>query len=228
MFVDRVADHAAHLGVAHLDLGQRLAVFAFAQQVGDAAIPVHVQAGVERRVGQDRRCPFDGVDLGHHGGVDETRDVEEALVVPLRVGGLEHVAHGVVFARKHGVQHGQPQPPVACEAGGFDALGVQRQRAVVVHTQLAVDAATQARLRGLVAAVDLRAVPPMGDFVDGAGGRHFAPAHARRVGLCFADEHLGLPVAAARGVVFGQRHFDHVVENNLAVVDPVAVHELNP
>ena len=45
-------------------------------------------------------------------------------------------------------------------------FAVERQRAVLVEPQLAVDAATQPVLRGLVAAVDLRAVPPVGHLVD--------------------------------------------------------------
>ena len=43
-----------------------------------------------------------------------------------------------------------------------------------VEAELAVDAAAQAVLGGLVAAVDLRAVPPVGDLVDVGQRRRLA------------------------------------------------------
>ena len=228
MLVDRVADHAAHLGVAHLDLVDGLALLAVAKEVDQQAVPVGVQRRVQHLVGQDRRRPFDRVDLGHDRGVDEPRHVEEARVAPLRITGLELVADGVVLVHEQRVQHRQADPPVALEAGLLDALAVERQRAVGVDAHLAADVAAQRVLRGLVAAVDLRAVPPVRDLVDGAGDGHFHAVAARRVALAAADEHLGLPVAGAGRVVFGQRHFDDVGEVDLAVVDPVAIHELDP
>ena len=48
------------------------------------------------------------MDLGHHRGVDEPRDIEEAVVVPVGVGLVQHVADGVVLAHEKGVQHRKP------------------------------------------------------------------------------------------------------------------------
>ena len=168
------------------------------------------------------------MDLGHHRGVDEARDVEQPRVVPLRVGGLELVADGVVLVHEQRVHQRQAEPPVALEARLFHALGVERQRAVGVDAHLAAGMAAQQVLGRLVAAVDLRAVPPVRDLVDGAGDGDFDTVAAGRVALAAADEHLGLPVARSGSIVFGQRDLDHVVEVDLAVVDPVAVHELDP
>ena len=216
------------LGVSNVYPGQRLSRLALVQCKGQQAVPVHVQPDVERRIGENGRGPFDGMDLGHHRGVDEPRDIEEAVVVPVGVGLVQHVADGVVLAHEKGVQHRNAHPPVAGEAGLLDALPVHRQRAVAVQSHFAEQAATQVVLRVLVAAVDLRAVPPVRDLVDRTRRGRLQGTAARRVGLGPADEDLALPVATAPRVIRRQRHRDHGVGEDLAVVDPVAVHELDP
>jgi len=45
---------------------------------GDAP-PVGGHAGLEGGVGEDRGGPFDGVDFGHEGAVDEARLVEDLI-----------------------------------------------------------------------------------------------------------------------------------------------------
>ena len=229
VLVDRVAHHATQLGVDHLHGRQGLARLAVAvREVADQPVPVGVHAVVQRRVGQDGRRPFDGVDLGHHRGVDQPRHVEQPVVVPLGVGRRQVRADGVVLAREQRVQHRQAHPPVADEPGVLHAVVGHGQAAVGLQPQAAAGVLAQAVLRGLVAAVQLRAVPPVRHLVDGAAGGGLFPRRARGVGLAAADEHLGLPVARARRVAVGQRHLDGLEVVDLAVVDPVMVHELDP
>ena len=228
MLVDRIADHAAHLRIADVDVGHRLAVTALAEDVGQAAIPVHVDAEGQARIGQDAGRPFDRVDLGHQRRVDQPRDVERRVVRPIGIGLRQMVANGVVLAHEQGVQQRHADPPIAREAGVLHPVGGQWQAAIVLQPHLAADMAAQTVLRGLVAAVDLRAVPPMRDLVDRGPADLFQAGHAGRIGLGAADEHLGLPVARARRVVVGQGHLDRILEHDLAMVDPVTVHELDP
>ena len=94
--------------------------------------------------------------------------------------------------------------------------------------EVAVDAAPQAVLGGLVAAVDLRPVPPVGDLVDVRHRRRLADLAAGGVGLGPADEHPVLAEAPPGGVVLVERDLDDVVLEHLAVGDPVAVLELDP
>ena len=203
------------------------------KEVGQQAEPVRVQPGLECLVGQNGRGPFDGVDLGHQRSVDEPRDIEQAVVCPFGVRVVQHVADGVVFPREKGVQHAEANPPVAHESGVLDArLGVDRQRAVGIQLHLPRVFATEAVLSVLVTAVELRAVPPVGDFVEESRlGRFFAHARraaARRVDLRPADHQLGLLVAVLRGVVFGQGHLEEGAGLGIAVAYPVMVHELDP
>ena len=226
--VDRVAHHAAEFGVGDLDLVYCLAPLAFAQRTFHQPVPIGVHAGVQRRVGQDGGGPLDGVDLGHDGRVDEARHVEQARIVPLGVGGGELIADGVVLAHEQGVQQGQADPPVAPEARVFHALAIRWQGAVGIEAHLAARMAAQPVLRGLVAAIDLRAVPPVRDLVDGAAGGYLHAVAAGRVALAAADEHLGLPITPACFVVLGQGDVDGLLVVNLAVAHPVVGHELNP
>ena len=125
----------------------------------------------------------------------------------------------------------EAHPPVAHEAGVLNARArVNRQRAVGIQPHLAEVVATQAVLSDLVAAVDLRAVPPVGDLVDETRGGGLFDHRRLRVGsdLRPADRQLGLLVAVACGVVRRQRTSMNVAGHGIAVADPVMVHELDP
>src|SRR6266511_3976717 len=74
------------------------------------------------------------------------------------------------------MQERQPDPEVARDAGGVDVgLEIPRRQAVLVDPQLSVLARAQCVGEGGIAAVDLRAVPPV-RVVGDEGGR------SRRVG----------------------------------------------
>ena len=105
VFLDWIAHDTAELWITDVDLGHGLALVAGAQEVRRQPIPVRVQARVHRRVGKDRRRPFDRVDLGHHRGVDEPRHVEQAGVVPVRILRLQPVADRVVLFDEQRMEH---------------------------------------------------------------------------------------------------------------------------
>ena len=204
------------------------------QALGLEAPPVRLHADLERRMRQDRRRPFDGVDLRHQRGVDHARAVEQPIAVPVRIEALELVADRVVLAREQRVQQAEAGPPVARETGQrrlqlvVQGIGVEDQ-VVVVEIELAVghELAGQHRIAVLdatlrpqplgrlaVAAVDLRGVPPM-RFGIGVGRRIFqlpailrlfAFVIARRVGPRAADLHRA--AALAPRIVVGERHLE--------------------
>ena len=105
----RVADDPAELAAGDRDVLQHVLVLA-AEGVGDQAVPVAHHPVVERVVRQDGRGPLDGVDLGHHRGVDQPGRLEQRLVVPGRVALRQQVADRVVLAREEGVQQRRARP----------------------------------------------------------------------------------------------------------------------
>ena len=90
-------------------------------------------------------------------------------------------------------------------------LAPEREGAVVGEAEVAVDAAPQAVLGGLVAAVELRAVPPVGDLVDVGHGRRLAGLPTGRVGLGPADEHPLLTEAEPGGIVLVEGDLDDLL-----------------
>src|SRR5258708_33517429 len=64
------------------------------------AEPVGPQCDAERWMVEDRRRPLDCVDFREQGGDDQTRSVEELLVVPRRVFTVKAVADRVVLERE--------------------------------------------------------------------------------------------------------------------------------
>ena len=64
------------------------------------------------------------MDLGHDGGINQARDVEQPIVVPVRIGAQQAITYGVVLPDEKGVEHRQPDPPVAVEPGNFNAFVV--------------------------------------------------------------------------------------------------------
>ena len=198
-----------------------VAVRAGAQQ----APPVGVHGTLGDRVGDHRRGPFHGVDLGHQRGVDQACVVVQPLVVLVRILLLEHRRDGVVFLGEQLVQHAQADPPVLVEAGdrlATDEIG--RQGAVRIDLQLAIDEGADLVVGGLVAAVQLRTVPPVSVVVAVSGRLAGFGCGAARVGLGAAHGE----VARAEHVAGRQRYLDRIGFGVGAVVDPVMHHELDP
>ena len=84
--VDVVADDAARArGCGRCTSATVLRSLGLAEPVGQHPVPVRVERQVEAVVRQDRRRPLDGVDLRHHRGVHQSRDVEQPVVVPVGV-----------------------------------------------------------------------------------------------------------------------------------------------
>ena len=110
-------------GLRDVELGDRLAMCGLSELVGEDAVPVRVERQREALVRQDGRRPLDGVDLRHDGGVHQPGDVEQPVVVPVGMRGLQVVADRVVLADEQRVQHRQADPPVADEPGLLDAIG---------------------------------------------------------------------------------------------------------
>ena len=126
--------------------------------IGRRAVPVGVEPDVDGLGRQDRRRPFDRVDLGDQRRDDQPRRLIDALVAPARIVRAQLVAEQVVLAREQRVQRAQAEPPALVEAGDLHAACIDRQVAVV-KPDLGAFAQCCGRLR--VGAVDLGAVPPM-------------------------------------------------------------------
>lgn len=82
------ADDFAGRGDATEELGEGFA---------DETPPICVHGNLEGRVGEDSGGPFDGVDLGHEGAVDQASFVEDLVTGPIWVGGADGIADGVVL-----------------------------------------------------------------------------------------------------------------------------------
>ena len=144
------------------------------------AVPVRVHAPFGRRVGDDRRRPLDRVDLCHHGRGDQPGLVVELVVAPVPVFPTQRVADRVVLADEERMEEAEADPEIPAGAHRveerIERRGVQP---VVADVELAVRPRACEFLEGLVVAVDLRAVPPVGVLrgvdrghsVDGRFGR---------------------------------------------------------
>src|SRR3990167_200878 len=118
------------------------------------------------RVGDNGRGPFDGVNLGHQGGVGQTGVVVNPLVGLRRVGLLEFAGNGVVLKGEQLVQHAQTQPPVVVDTGNrlaADQLGWQA--VVCIDLQAAIDEGANFVAAFFAAAIQLRTIPPVGVYV---------------------------------------------------------------
>ena len=168
----RVGD-AVVVGRRAGDAAEHLVRAPLAEPLAEDPVPVGPHPVPRRRVRDDRRRPLDRVDLRHQRRRDQPRLREELVVRPLRVLGGEPVGDRVVLAREERVQERQPEPEVPGDARQVELrVEVARQLAVRVEPEPAARMlAERARDRGL-AAVDLRAVPPV------RVGRH--PGRRRR------------------------------------------------
>ena len=190
---------------------------------GEDAVPVRPHRVARRRMRDDRGRPLDGVDLGHQRRVDQARLVEELVVRPRRVLAAQPVADRVVLEREQRVQDREAEPPVAGHPGQVDPLlQVARQLAVGVEAQLAVLVRAQRAGERGVAAVDLRAVPPV--RIGGHVRRRRAVLHVARVAARARDPHRPL----GPRVVVGQLDLPRVLRLALAVAEPVVHLELEP
>ncbi len=93
----------------------------FLQLAALQAVPVRIHRDLHDRVRQNRRRPFDRVDLGHQRRVDEARFGVELSVAPRRVLTRQQIAHVVVLEREERVEHRQPDPPVIGEPAEMHA-----------------------------------------------------------------------------------------------------------
>ena len=143
--------------------------------------------------------------------------------VHLRVLGGEPVGDRVVLAREERVQERQPEPEVPGDAGEVDLrVEVARQLAVRVEAEPAARVlAERARDRRL-AAVDLRAVPPV--RVGRHPGRGAAALVRERIGARALDPHRPL----GPRVVVGELELEWLLGQVLAVAEPVVHLELEP
>lgn len=126
--------------------------------------PVCVHADFEGRVGEDSGCPFDGVDLGHEGAVDEAGFVEDLIAGPIWVGCADGVADGVMLHSEESMQHFHSDPPIVVEPGERISIGIAREElraAVAGQEKLAVVVHVSQRFgRSLTGTVYLGAIPP--------------------------------------------------------------------
>ena len=120
--------HAALVGAGAGDAGDAFArgdaAEEFVEALAHQAPPVGVHGDLEGRVVEDCGRPFDGVDLGHEGTVDEPGRVEELVRWPVRVGRVQLVADGVVLRGEERVHQFEPDPPVVVEARVWDVVRV--------------------------------------------------------------------------------------------------------
>ncbi|MNJ45404.1 hypothetical protein D3C77_404970 [compost metagenome] len=122
------------------------------------------------------------------------------------------------------MEHAQAQPPVFVEAGHRLAADPFSRQPVTADLQLAVDERTNLIVGGLVAAVQLRTIPPVGVVI--AEGRRLAGicTSTGRVGLGTAHRHAPRP----QRIAGRQREADRIGLGVRAMVEPVVHHELDP
>ena len=184
--------------------------------------PVRPHAAHRGRVSDDRRRPVDRVDLGHQGGDDEPRPVEELIVLEARMGRVQVVADRVVLAHEERMQKREPDPEVPGHAGEIDVrLDVGRDQPALVEPQLPVGARADRLGEGWIATVDLRAVPPVGVFGD--EGRRPVGVRARILPGAL-DRHRVLRPR----IVGVERDEPRVPCLVLAVAEPIVHLELDP
>jgi hypothetical protein len=118
----------------------------------------------------DGRGPLRRVDLGEERDVDEPGVIEQLIVRPGGILAAQVVTDGIVLAGEEGVQHRQPDPEPRNIGRVAIGVGMRAGRhfreAVSIDAQFAVDAGTDSLLELRIAAVDLRAIPPVRLGVD--------------------------------------------------------------
>ena len=170
----------------------------------------------------DRRRPVDRVDLRHQRRDDEARIVVELVVRLVRMGLVQVVADRVVLAHEERVEEREPHPEVPGDPREVDVrLDLRRDQAAIVELQLAALAGAQRPRVLRIAAVDLRAVPPV--RIGGDEGRR-----AVGVGTRVAARPLDLHRALRPRVVADELDLPGVLLLVLAVTEPVVHLELDP
>ena len=177
------------------------------------------------------------MNLHDQGRVDQPRLLEQPFAVLVGIFGAQPVDDRVVLPVEQRVHDREADPPVAVDAGKLQlrvriigGFGIERQVLGLGHVQLAVR--QQSRRPGAhavlgleIGAVDLRAVPPLGDVV--AEGRRASRVgrSGDRVLAGVQDGHFRLRPIVARRDRKAVRRSILVVES---VAQPVVHHELQP
>ncbi len=65
---------------------------------------------------KDAGSPFDSMNFGHQGGVNQSGMVKEVVVCPVWIFLLQAIADDVVFFDEKSMQQAHPNPPVVIEA----------------------------------------------------------------------------------------------------------------
>src|SRR5215204_6136042 len=154
--------------------------------------PVGVQAAPRGGMIQEGGRPLDGVDLRQQRRVYEPGAVEELIVGVAGVLGAQPIADRVVLAGKESMHHDKPDPEARLVGWMLFAVGVDRYQAVGADLQLAVLPRPDLGPGRLVAAVDLRAVPPVGVNVDVGWRRPFLFRRASTIIWRAEDAHRPL------------------------------------
>ncbi len=195
---------------------------ALVEALAEQPPPVGAQRRHGGRVGDDRRRPVDGVDLGHQRGVHEPRLVVEVVVGRSPDTPRARRSQIALCSRMKRSAGGRGRPR-SCRRrrSGRRALRVSAGRA-----RASSGACRSRRMRSAcgevgIAAVDLRSVPPVGVAGD-EGRRPVASALGSR--LVRRDLHRVLRPR----VVVGERDRPRVRGLALAVAEPVVHLELDP
>ncbi len=187
------------------------------------AEPVDAHSGDHRRMADDRRSPFDRVNLGDECRRDQARPLEDLLIRPAGVLVAQSVADGVVLQDEQSVHHGEAHPePGHARRVPFGV--VREQRPVPGDLEFAVLSRAQLPLGVQAVAVELGCVPPVRFLVDVRRRQPVVTVRAGRVGERPRHEHR--PVRP--GVVVGQLDVPGAVHRALPMADPVPDHELQP
>ena len=204
------------------DLKARATAEGLVEAFAEEAEPVCAQCAHRRRVGDDRRRPVDRMDLGHERGVDQARLLVKGLVVELRVLGVQPLADRVVLEHEERVQQCEADPEVAGDAAKVDVrLHILGQQPFGRDPQQTVFPGADRAREGWVAAVDLRAVPPVrvgGDECRGTG----------RIGARILARPLDLHRVLRPWIVRREVDAPRVLGLVLAVAEPVMHLELDP
>src|SRR5690606_24032270 len=218
-------DPGIFFGQIFIDLVQFGAVLVTIVGVTSQTQTVGVHGTLGNRVGNDGRRPFNRVNFRHQGGVDQTGFVVQPLIIFIRVAGRQCLSNSVVLFYEQLVQHAQTDPPVIHKTGFRQAREeFTRQGAIGIHGQTTALEFTDAVGGFQITAVNLRAIPPVGNMVliavwqvcfrGDAGGIRLGTTHFQSTGT--------------HAVAGRQRHFNRVFGAVFAMEEPVVGHELNP
>src|SRR5438445_1302632 len=174
------------------------------------------------------------MNLGHQCRIDQSGCLEQPIVIPSRMLGLEHVADRVVLTDEERVQQAQPDPPAAEEASQVEP-GEMRMfgkpvLVVLVHLQLTVRPRAQVLLHLRITPIDLRPIPPKGPIAQESWRPRWTPLWPRWIRERAFDFHRVPEAAAHPGVLLWELNLEAIstIENIRRMAGPVVYHELDP